>query len=164
MTTVPSILHQADVEAVIDARHVALDVGDTVLGTAAELDTGTASDELPTNGDLGDASLATLGTGSTEVPTNGDLGGASLLEVGQAVGTVAAGDDARFTGVWGPVTAGTSASAANLAAIANAINTAGKDVGTMVWDTTNHIPLFAGGAAAGDHWYTLLGVDTITPA
>ena len=65
---------------------------------------------------------------------------------------------------WAPYTDGFSASAANLAAIANAINTTDKVAGKMVWDTTNHVPMFAGGTTAAAHWYTLLGVDTITPA
>jgi hypothetical protein len=45
----------------------------------------------------------------------------------------------------------------------HAINTTDKVIGKQVWDTTAHIPMFAGGTAATDHWYTLAGVDTITP-
>lgn len=137
------ILHQVDVESVIDAKIAEAELGDVVVGTAALLNTGTDPGEIPTIDDLGDA---------------------ALLNVGTVTGTIAAGDDARFTsGVWGPWTDGVSASAANLADVAHAINTTDKTVGKMVWDTTNHIPLFAGGAAAADHWYTVAGVDTVSP-
>ena len=75
------------------------------------------------------------------------------------VGETGAAGPAGPAGPWGTF----SASAAELADIANAINTTDKLEGKQVWDSTNHIPMFAGGAAAGDHWFTIEGVDTITP-
>jgi hypothetical protein len=56
-----------------------------------------------------------------------------------------------------------SATAAQLADATHAINTTGKVAGKQVWDTTNNIPLFADGPLATDHWFTIAGVDTITP-
>ena len=43
------------------------------LGTAALVDHGTASTEVPLNSDLGSASLVDTGTGATQVPTNADV-------------------------------------------------------------------------------------------
>lgn len=54
--------------------------------------------------------------------------------------------------------------AANIAAVANAINTAGKYTGRVVWDTTNNRAMRAMGAAAASPWRTFDGLITVTPA
>ncbi len=51
---------------------------DTVFGTAAFLDVGTAPENIPQNSDLGSASLVDTGTDSGEVPLNSDLGTAAF--------------------------------------------------------------------------------------
>lgn len=74
----------------VDWRHVPLgdlqgmDKADLGLGTAATKDTGTGSDEVPTNSDLGTAATRDVGAGANEVPTNSDLGSAAILN---AIGT-----------------------------------------------------------------------------
>lgn len=54
--------------------------------------------------------------------------------------------------------------AADIAAIANAINTAGKAAGRMVWDTTNTKIKVATGSAAADTWVDADGTNAVTPA
>jgi hypothetical protein len=55
-------------------------------------------------------------------------------------------------------------SAANIAAIANAINTTGKVAGKIVYDTTNFRLMVANGSAAADRWYVADGSAFVTPA
>lgn len=158
-SSVPRILHQTDVEAVIDSRMTAAVIEALDLGTAALVDTGTAAGEVPTNGDLGSASLVDTGTDPTDVPTNAALGDSAYLDVGVTTGHVAAADDGRIVGAVQVVASTTAA----LAAIANAINTAGKVVGQPVWDATSHMAMYPAGTTAGSHWYSAAGVDTVTP-
>ncbi len=56
------------------------------------------------------------------------------------------------------------ATAANIAAVGNAINTAGKIRGKLIWDTTNNRMLFSSGPATTDPWYVVDGSATVTPA
>jgi hypothetical protein len=56
------------------------------------------------------------------------------------------------------------ATAAQIASVVAAINTAGKFVGRLVWDTTNNRMLRASGTAAADPWYVVDGSATVTPA
>ena len=56
------------------------------LGTAAELDTGTGAGQLPTNGDLGSASLVDVGASGTEIQLNSDNLTLFLSRVGGATG------------------------------------------------------------------------------
>jgi hypothetical protein len=153
------ILHQDDVEAVIDARVIEIAEESYGFGTVALLDTGTAAGEVPTNGDLGTASVVDTGTDPTDVPTNAALGDAAYLDVGTTTGHVAAADDGRIVGAVQVATSTTT----NLTNIAHAINTAGKVVGQPVWDATTKLVMYPGGTTAGSHWYTAAGVDTITP-
>ena len=55
-------------------------------------------------------------------------------------------------------------SAANIAAIANAVNTTGKVAGKVVYDTTNNRLMVANGSAAADPWYVADGSAFVTPA
>jgi len=57
-----------------------------------------------------------------------------------------------------------SATAANIANIAAAINTTGKYAGLMVWDTTNKRQLRAAGALPADEWAVIDGSAQVTPA
>jgi hypothetical protein len=57
-----------------------------------------------------------------------------------------------------------SVAAADIAAIANAINTTGKAAGKVVYDTTNKRLMVADGAAAADPWYVADGSTSVTPA
>jgi len=54
--------------------------------------------------------------------------------------------------------------AANIAAIANAINTTGKAAGKMVWDTTNSNIKVATGALAASTWVDASGTNAVTPS
>ena len=54
--------------------------------------------------------------------------------------------------------------AANIAAIANAINTTGKAAGKMVWDTTNSKIKVATGALAASTWVDASGTNAVTPS
>lgn len=80
--------------------------------------------------------------------------------------TVAAGDYIEATGAdtfqtrnLFPV-----ATAADIAAVGATINTAGKFIGRLVWDSTNNRMLRASGTAAADPWYVVDGSATVTPA
>lgn len=57
-----------------------------------------------------------------------------------------------------------SIAAADIAAIANAINTTNKVQGKVVYDTTNNRLMVANGAAAADPWYVADGSASVTPA
>lgn len=54
--------------------------------------------------------------------------------------------------------------AANIAAVGNAINTADKYAGKIVLDTTNHRLMVARGSAAADPWDVADGSAAVTPA
>lgn len=54
--------------------------------------------------------------------------------------------------------------AANIAAVGNAINTADKYAGKLVRDTTNNRLMVARGSAAADPWDVADGSVTVTPA
>jgi hypothetical protein len=54
--------------------------------------------------------------------------------------------------------------AADIAAVANAINTAGKFTGKLVWDSTNNRMMRASGSAAASAWYVIDGSTSVTPA
>lgn len=54
--------------------------------------------------------------------------------------------------------------AANIAAIAHAVNTSGKRAGLMVWDSTNNRAMVASGSTAAAAWYVCDGSASVTPA
>lgn len=57
-----------------------------------------------------------------------------------------------------------SIAAADIAAVANAVNTTGKVVGKVVYDTTNRRLMIADGTADIDPWYVADGSAFVTPA
>ena len=57
-----------------------------------------------------------------------------------------------------------TATAANIADIANAVNTTGKAAGTIVFDTTNSKIKVATGADADSTWVDADGTTAVTPA
>jgi hypothetical protein len=57
-----------------------------------------------------------------------------------------------------------TATAAQIAAIANAVNTVGKVAGTIVFDTTNSKLKIATGANANSTWVDADGTNAVTPA
>jgi hypothetical protein len=57
-----------------------------------------------------------------------------------------------------------SIAAADIAAVANAINTANKVAGKIVYDTTNNRIMVASGALAASPWYVADGSASVTPA
>lgn len=54
--------------------------------------------------------------------------------------------------------------AANIADVANVINTTEKNTGKMIWDTTNNRLMVASGALAASPWYVADGSASVTPA
>jgi hypothetical protein len=54
--------------------------------------------------------------------------------------------------------------AAEIAAIANAVNTTGKAAGTIVFDTTNSKLKIATGANANSTWVDASGANAVTPS
>jgi len=57
-----------------------------------------------------------------------------------------------------------TATAANIAAIGNAINTTDKRLGKVIWDSTNNRAMRASGTTAASPWHVLDGSVTVTPA
>lgn len=57
-----------------------------------------------------------------------------------------------------------TATAAQIAAIANAVNTTGKAAGTVVFDTTNSKIKVATGANANSTWVDADGTNAVTPS
>lgn len=57
-----------------------------------------------------------------------------------------------------------TATAAEIAAIGNAVNTTGKAAGTIVFDTTNSKIKVATGANANSTWVDAAGTNAVTPA
>ena len=57
-----------------------------------------------------------------------------------------------------------TATAAEIAAIGNAVNTTGKAAGTIVFDTTNSKIKVATGANANSTWVDADGTNAVTPA
>jgi len=87
------------------------------------------------------------------------LGGNVALNASNAIvrsGLVAPLDDA-----WPPIVP--TATAANIAAVGNAINTANKYVGKQVWDSTNNRMMRARGPFAADPWDVIDGSASVTP-
>jgi len=56
-----------------------------------------------------------------------------------------------------------TATAVEIAAIANAVNTTGKAAGTIVFDTTNSKLKIATGALAASTWVDANGTNAVTP-
>lgn len=69
-------------------------------------------------------------------------------------------------GTWFPFGAPTTreATAAAIAAVGNAVNTAGKFAGLLVWDTTNNRMMRARGGIAADPWDVIDGSASVTPS
>lgn len=57
-----------------------------------------------------------------------------------------------------------SATAASIAAVGNAINTARKAAGKTAWDSTNNRMMRASGSAAADPWHVIDGSASVTPS
>lgn len=95
----------------------------------------------------------TADTGSLFAKTNGGAG--QTLWVKEAGG--------GNTGWKAALTQPEEVSAANIAAIGNAINTAGKFQGKLVWDTTNNRMMRAAGSTAGSVWWVIDGSASVTP-
>lgn len=93
---------------------------------------------------------------------NGPVASANGFEgsiIGDVVGTLVGNVDA---------TAGyiqlRTATSAQIAAVANAVNTAGKAAGTVVFDTTLSTLKIATGALATSTWVNADGTTAVTPA
>ena len=119
---------------------------------------------LPGNdGDNGQV-LTTNGSGVTTWTTNGagtvtSVGGTGTVNGLTLTGTVTASGSLTLGGNFALV----ADTAANLAAIGNAINTTGKYTGKMVVVLDNGLIYTASGAAAADVWYASDGTTVATP-
>jgi hypothetical protein len=107
---------------------------------------------------------------TTSVPTSGTWAvGDTAWNVDpttddEPVGWICRG--AGTPGVWRPFAAPSSrqAAAADIAAIGNAVNTTGKFLGLLIWDTTNNRMMRSSGSAAGDVWWVIDGSTSVTPS
>ena len=89
------------------------------------------------------------------ISTNGFIGAVT----GNTTGNVTGGIDARTGYV---ILYSTTAAA--IADITDAVNTSDKEVGTIVFDTTNSKLKIATGDAADDTWVDADGTNAVTPS
>lgn len=115
---------------------------------------GTNGQVLTTNG-TGTLTWTTNGAGTvTSVAGTGTVNGLTLTGTVTSTGNITLGGSFALP----------TASAANVGAIANAINTTGKYTGKMVVDYATGIIYTAVGATAGSDWAPSDGSGLITPA
>lgn len=108
---------------------------------------------LQATGTSGDV-LISQGTGAQPVWQTPPLGPTGPTGATGATGA---------TGPTGPQVL-TAVTAGELSDIANAVNTTGKAVGRIVWETTNTKLKIATGAAAADTWVDDGGGNPVTPS
>lgn len=147
----------------------------TVQGALNELDT----EKQPANAGLTDIAGLTktdgniiVGDGTNWVAESGATARTSLgLSIGVDVqeydADTAKTDVAQTFTAQQTLTSGLvlqSVAAADIAAVANVINTANKVLGKVVYDTTNNRLMVANGAAAADPWYVADGSASVVPA
>ena len=108
---------------------------------------------------LDDANAAAARTTLGVQPLDATLTALAGLTVGAGDYIEATGADTFQTRNLFPV-----ATATDIAAVGASINTAGKFVGRLVWDSTNNRMLRASGTAAADPWHVVDGSATVTPA
>ena len=103
----------------------------------------------------------TAGAGTTlnDVVDN-TFGGAATADVYFAGATYTGAATAKRAALGITVTE----TAANIAAVGNAINTVGKYIGKAVFDTTNNRLMIASGTAAASPWYIADGSSSVTPS
>lgn len=107
---------------------------------------------------LDDADAAAARTTLGVQPLDATLTALGGLTVGAGDYIEATGADTFQTRNLFPV-----ATATDIAAVGASINTAGKFVGRLVWDSTNNRMLRASGTAAADPWHVVDGSATVTP-
>jgi hypothetical protein len=119
---------------------------------------------------------ATIGgnRGGNSVATDQDYGlefGATVTDAiimgndfkgNQIAGSLGLTQDALILGNLG--ISNNNAPPASIAAKANIINTAGKELGKIVWDSTNARLMVAGGTLDVDRWYIADGSGSVLPA
>lgn len=106
----------------------------------------------------------TAGTGTPEGSVYAVLGAAYLRVDGGAVSSLylKTSNSGGNTG-WLPLLELRTSTTAALAAIGNSINTAGKAVGAMIFNTTTSKPVWAVGSTAGSVWVDATGATVHTP-
>ena len=120
---------------------------------------------LATN--VGSAGAVVVNGGALGTPASGTLSSCSGLPISTGVsglGTDVGTALGVAVGTTGSVQLFVAVAAADLGAIANAINTTGKFAGKQVWDSTNNVPLWAKGSTAGAVWIDGAGTTVITPS
>ena len=103
---------------------------------------------------------ATVVLGKAPAPAKRNDGAVSLYFDGAQVLTVMA--DGTLSAML-PTTA-LQYTAANIAAVAHAVNTTGKFAGKIVFDTTNFRFMRATAGLAASPWRDLIGTNAVTPA
>jgi len=94
---------------------------------------------------------------------NATINGGTLYNVTVTGGTLAGTLTGNVVATAGYIQLRT-ATAANIAAIANAVNTTGKVAGTVVFDVTNSKLKVATGANANSTWVDADGTNAVTPS
>jgi hypothetical protein len=131
-----TILHQDDVEAVIDER--VLDVHTPATATSVNL------------ADVANA-----------INTTGKAAGKMVFDTTTSLPVFASGPAAADS--WISVPGNASSTTTNLADVTHQINTVDKFAGKMVYNTTTGLPVFAAGSAAADLWKTAAGETAHSP-
>jgi hypothetical protein len=112
----------------------------------------------------GNAYEKTGATGGSAIAVLGNIGTLFITRGGNL--SINATNEFSITGLvtdqtWPPIVP--IFTAAQIASIANDVNTSGKYAGKQVWDSTNNRMMRANGAAAGDVWYIIDGSASVTP-
>lgn len=117
---------------------------------------------LQATGTSGDV-LISQGTGAQPVWQTPPLGPTGPTGATGATGPTGPTGVTGSTGPTGPQVL-TAVTAGELSDIANAVNTTGKAVGRIVWETTNTKLKIATGSAAADTWVDDGGGNPVTPS
>jgi hypothetical protein len=133
----------------------------TVAAAQQAMDVEVGVDVQAFDADL--SALAALSTTGVIARTGAGTAAVRTITAGAGI-TVTNGDGVAGNPTVASTDILTNATAAEIAAIGNAINTAGKAAGRMVWDTTNSKIKVATGALAASTWVDANGTNAVTPA
>jgi hypothetical protein len=166
-TTIPTAISELDTEAAKKASAQTFTAAQTFrAASAVRSEVAATQDAVVIAGRAG----GTLSYAVTLTPTTLSANRTITLPNGDATltaGTSAVLGTAQTFTAQQTLTSGLvlqSATAASIAAVANAINTTSKAIGKVVFDTTNNRLMVASGTAAASPWYVADGSASVTPA